>query len=88
MMQRMRSFRHLVLVLTLLAGCGSAEIGEECDDVGESDECEDGAICTNEASGAICRAMCADTADCSLGHACNGVSGTNVKSCQPDEPKK
>jgi hypothetical protein len=84
----MRSSRNLALVLLLLAGCASAKIGEECDEVGESDECEDGAICTNEASGGICRAVCVETADCAAGHTCNGVSGTNVKSCQPDELKK
>jgi hypothetical protein len=83
----MRSFRNLVL-LVLLVGCGSAKIGEKCDDVGKADECEDGAICTNEASGGICRAVCVETATCPASHTCNGVSGTNVKSCQPDAPKK
>jgi hypothetical protein len=81
------SLRNWAVVLALVAGCGSAEIGEECDDVGQSDECEDGAICTNEESGGVCRAVCAETADCPSGHTCNGVSGTNVKSCQPDELK-
>jgi hypothetical protein len=82
------SLRNWAVVLALVAGCGSAEIGEECDDVGQSDECEDGAICTNEESGGVCRGVCAETADCPTGHTCNGVSGTNVKSCQPDELKK
>jgi hypothetical protein len=82
------SLRNVALVLALVSGCGSAEIGEECDDVGESDECEDGAICTNEASGGVCRAVCNETTDCPSNHTCNGVSGTSVKSCQPDEVKK
>jgi hypothetical protein len=78
----------LIVLSSLLAGCGSAKIGEQCDDIGESDECEDGAICTNEASGGICRAICTETVDCPASHTCNGVSGTNVKSCQPDVLKK
>jgi hypothetical protein len=82
------SLRNLAVVVVLLSGCASAEIGEECDDVGESDECEDGAICTNEDGGGVCRAVCAETTDCPTSHSCNGVSGTNVKSCQPDEVKK
>jgi hypothetical protein len=82
------SFRNLAMVLALVVGCGSAEIGEECEDIGESDECVDGAICTNETSGGVCRATCTETVSCPSGHTCNGVSGTNVKSCQPDEVKK
>jgi hypothetical protein len=86
----MRAFLNLtwVVSLFLLVGCGSAKIGEKCDDIGQTDDCEDGAICTNEASGGICRAICTETVNCAPGHACNGVSGTNVKSCQPDQPKK
>jgi hypothetical protein len=84
----MRSFLNLALVVSLLVGCGSAKIGEGCDEIGQSDECEDGAICTNEASGGVCRAVCAGTEGCAAGHTCNGVSGTSVKSCQPDAPKK
>ncbi|HKY34511.1 MAG TPA: hypothetical protein VJN18_01115 [Polyangiaceae bacterium] len=80
------SLRSLAFALSLLVGC-SSEIGEECDDVGQSDECEDGAICTNEEGGGICRAICAETADCPANHTCNGVSGTNIKSCQPDALK-
>lgn len=85
---RLEPLRTLVVFALLLGGCGSAEIGEECDDIGKADECEDGAICTNEASGGVCRAVCAETTDCPANHTCNGVSGTNVKSCQPDELKK
>ena len=85
---QLRALRNLIVLSSLLAGCGSAKIGEQCDDIGESDECEDGAICTNEASGGICRAICTETVDCPASHTCNGVSGTNVKSCQPDVLKK
>jgi hypothetical protein len=76
----------LVLASVLLVACGSAEVGEECDDAGETDECEDDAICTNEDSGAVCRWLCDETSMCAAGHTCNGVSGSNLKSCQPDKP--
>jgi len=80
----------LGVLLVGAVACGDAEIGEECDEVGSSDECEDGAICTNEETGAVCRAICTDDAQCPADHECNGISGTNVKSCQPkkvSEPK-
>ena len=68
-------------------GCGASDVGEECDGVGSSDDCEDGAICTNEGTGAVCRWLCKETVDCPAGHSCNGVAGTNLKSCQPDKFK-
>ena len=72
------------LALALLVGCGASEIGEECDDAGETDECEDGAVCTNEDGGAVCRALCKEQEECPSGETCNGISGTSLKSCQPD----
>jgi hypothetical protein len=71
--------------LLLVTACGDPEVGEECDDAGSSTECEDGAICTNEAGKAICRAHCVEQEECPPGFSCNGVSGTNVKSCQPGD---
>lgn len=67
----------------LTTACGGPEVGEECDEVGSSTECEDGAVCTNHGDEAVCRSRCAEQDDCPPGFACNGVSGTNVKSCQP-----
>lgn len=66
-----------------LAACGSAEIGEECDTAGAADECVDGAICTNDDTN-VCRAVCEVQEDCPVNYACNGVSGSSTKSCQPD----
>jgi hypothetical protein len=74
----------LLCAALLSPGCGSPDIGEECDDVGSTDACEDGALCTNEDQGAVCRKLCDATEDCPANHSCNGVSGTNLKSCQPD----
>jgi hypothetical protein len=69
--------------LIVVTACGDPEIGEECDDVGSTIECEHGAICTNQNGQAICRARCVEQEDCPPAYACNGVSGTNLKSCQP-----
>jgi len=74
----------LALASFLSLACGDAEVGEECDDTGSRDECEDGAICTNEGTGAVCRMLCDETSQCPPHHACNGVSSSNLKSCQPD----
>lgn len=89
------SQRHQITRLALmgllafgLAACGGAEIGESCDEAGSTDECVDHAVCTNEDGYAACRLICAEHADCPAGHDCNGVSGTNIKSCQPDKPAK
>jgi hypothetical protein len=79
---RIAAFSLLLLVL----GCGGADVGEECDDVGTTDECVDGAVCTNEEGEARrCRLLCNEHADCPDGHDCKGVSGTNLKSCQPEK---
>jgi len=69
--------------LLLVTACGDPELGEECDDPGSSIECEHGAICTSEHGRAFCRARCVEQEDCPPAYACNGVSGTNLKSCQP-----
>jgi hypothetical protein len=85
-----RTLRCLLasLAFALLSACGASEVGEECDDAGDTDECEDGAICTNEdGGGAVCRALCKEQEDCSGGLSCNGVSGTDLKSCQPDKDR-
>jgi hypothetical protein len=85
-MLRIRSGRlGWVLAVCLFAlGCSKPDVGEDCDEAGNADECADGALCTNEDDGAVCRTLCVEQEDCPAGHACNGVSGTNLKSCQPD----
>jgi hypothetical protein len=72
-----------LLPLVLTTACGDPDIGEECDDAGSATECEHGAICTNENGKAICRASCVEQEDCPRFYSCNGVAGTNLKSCQP-----
>ncbi len=79
----------LVAALSLAAGCASAEIGDECGTSGATDECVDGAICTQISSGdPVCRKSCTEDADCGTDEACNGVSGANTKSCQPKTSSK
>jgi hypothetical protein len=68
----------------LCIGCGRADLGEACDKAGDADECVDDAICTNGADDSnTCRKRCTDDAQCSATEKCNGVSATNIKSCQP-----
>lgn len=68
-----------------LGGCARSEIGEECETSGATDECVDNAVCTNRNDGApICRKICSSQDDCATNESCNGISGTNIKSCQPE----
>jgi hypothetical protein len=78
-----RRFLALVGLLAAVACSGDAEIGEGCDTAGSTDDCVDGAICTNTETGAVCRRQCNDDAQCTATESCNGVSNTNIKSCQP-----
>jgi len=79
--------RRLVLMLSVLvatvACSGKSDIGESCDTAGSTDDCVDGAICTNDDTGLTCRRVCTADTQCAATEACNGVSGTNIKSCQP-----
>jgi hypothetical protein len=72
----------LMVLLGTLACNGEAEIGEECDTTGSTDECTDGAVCSEDTGGRRCRRVCKDDAACASSEECNGVSGTNIKSCQ------
>jgi hypothetical protein len=79
--------RRLVLTLSALlatvACSGKSDVGEACDTAGSTEECVDGAICTNGDAEPTCRRRCTDDTQCAAAEACNGVSGTNLKSCQP-----
>ncbi len=76
----------LMLALTSLAACGPAEIGEECESTGSTDECVEGAICDTEDDAAVCLELCEEDVDCGSGYQCTGVSGGNRKACH--EKKK
>jgi hypothetical protein len=79
---------RLVLAVPLLGalaciGCGKSDNGEECD---QMDDCKDGLVCTTDWQGRHCRQACTAQDQCPPGFDCNGVEGTNVKSCQPQKP--
>ena len=47
-------------------------------------ECPAGSICTSFGSAAqVCANICTGDGSCREGLQCNGVSGSNVKSCKP-----
>jgi hypothetical protein len=87
MRRRLTHPLELGLLFSLLfcaIACGKADVGESCDEAGKTDECVDDAVCTNEDDGATCRKLCEEQTDCAAGESCNGVSNTNLKSCQPE----
>lgn len=81
----MRYFSILFPVALLaLTSCGSPKIGESCKTAGDSAACESGAMCTNNSGGGnTCFKVCTADSECATTEQCNGVSGTNIKSCQP-----
>ena len=82
MMTRMKKW--LIPTFALCLACGRADTGEACDTSGDTDECVDEAICTKDSNGATtCRKRCTDGSQCAANEHCNGVSSTNIKSCQP-----
>jgi hypothetical protein len=80
----MKKWILLLIACFWIGACGEGDIGDSCDTSGATDECVDGAICTNTTDGAVCRKVCTSQDDCSDTETCNGISGTNTKSCQPN----
>lgn len=78
-----RSISFAVLVLSSACATDPVAIGGACTTAGKSEECVDGAICSNAASGATCRKVCTEQAQCGANESCSGISGTTIKSCQP-----
>lgn len=88
---KLHSLKLAVMALSIaaLAGCASAEIGDTCDTSGSTDECVDGAMCTQLSDGNnVCRKTCTDDTSCGADEQCNGVSGSSKKTCQPKTTKK
>lgn len=80
------SLKHLLgtLLFASALACGKAAIGEKCDTASSTDECADGAICTNVSGGGfVCRKLCTEQSQCASTESCNGISGGALKSCQP-----
>ena len=81
-MNVMRSI--LAAVILTLAACGAPGEGESCTTSNSTDECDNGLVCTKEASATVCRKLCDDAnVTCPTGTTCNGISGGSHKSCQP-----
>lgn len=81
--KRLLSSALLLSSLLALSAC-KADIGEECDKSGSTDECVDGGICDTLGSGTTtlqCLKICTTDADCPTTQACTGVSGSNQKAC-------
>ncbi len=76
-----------VFFVAFATACGKSGVGEACSKPGDTGECVDNAICTKDSSSVVCRKLCKEQADCGPNESCNGVSGTNVKSCQPETTK-
>lgn len=82
----MRTLAAIVFFFATLSGCASeGDIGAICDKSGDSSQCVAEALCTKDGSGAgnTCRKRCTEQANCAATEACNGVSGANLKTCQP-----
>jgi hypothetical protein len=77
-----------MLLFVVVTGCGASDIGEECDTSGSIDDCVGGAICTAFGTANTCYKLCKEQTECSAEEDCNGVSGSNLKSCQPKTVKK
>ena len=69
--------------LLLTAACGGgSEIGEECSQEADADECVDGAFCAKAKSGELqCMKVCVRQDDCAVDTECTGTTGP-TKVCQ------
>ena len=88
-LHRVFAFALGLSAVTVFA-CGShpgGTVGDPCDEIGSSGECESGEICDDLGSGegAYCLKKCEDHVDCDPGESCNGISGSNEKGCHPKD---
>lgn len=84
MLKKWLAVGFLVSVGMVSLAC-SADIGEDCDTEGSSDECVDGAICGKRSDSdakPICLKVCSADTDCASGENCNGVTGSSAKACR------
>ena len=78
-------FSALAIALLMFACASEGDVGDTCGTAGKTtDQCVAGAICTNGTGASnSCRKICTEQKDCATNEACNGVSGSSTKSCQP-----
>lgn len=54
-----------------------------CSESGSTTECPGGTVCSTHSTQLLCAPTCQVKTDCRTDYECNGVSGSNVKSCRP-----
>ena len=75
---------HLTLLCVLVACSSGKKIGDACSNVGKTDECTSGAVCSQQdKGGAVCLPICSQQTDCPSGDECDGVDNSNLKACRP-----
>ncbi|MGE0790548.1 MAG: hypothetical protein AB7S26_33025 [Sandaracinaceae bacterium] len=101
MRRHIRAIIHLpalaALALFALSACGPGQIGEECHGGSATNDCVDGAFCTQAPPEEtvpveqpnnlryFCRTICDDNADCEEGTTCLRAEGSMVSTCQPPD---
>ena len=76
--------RSICFAVLLFACSSKPGVGDACTTSDATDECDDGLVCTKEATKTVCETLC-DSASvtCPMGTTCTGISGGSHKSCQP-----
>jgi hypothetical protein len=77
----------MVVSAAMALSCGGAgDVGEECSEPGNVDQCVDGAVCHDrdavDAPGQ-CRLICTDDTDCPDDGSCEDVMDSPYKGCIP-----
>jgi hypothetical protein len=87
-LRRLMPFFALLSFVALIHCGGGAAVGESCSAEGKEGECEDGAVCGKNVEALECLKVCVEKSDCPAGYDCNGTSGSSIKGCRPEDPKK
>ena len=71
----------------MLAACGGGVIkaSEECQTVGSTEECNDGAICGEDKGVTMCLKVCNDNSQCADVEECGGIAGSMMRGCKTKE---
>ncbi|MFL5318519.1 MAG: hypothetical protein ACJ790_02610 [Myxococcaceae bacterium] len=54
-----------------------------CSVEGSGTECPGGSVCSSQGGGLLCALVCQGQNDCRAEYECNGVSGSDQKTCRP-----
>jgi hypothetical protein len=76
----------LLLGLAACGGGGVIKAGEECQTVGSTEECNDGAICGEDKGITMCLKLCNDNSQCAADlEECGGIAGSMMRGCKTKE---